>query len=318
MNTVGFPITHKENEKRRALIPEHLKNIQNCNCLYFEEGYGKILDISDDEYKSYGCHIASHDEVLKKDIICDPKIGDADYLENKLNNQTIFGWIHAVQNADITDKLIKSSLTAFAWEDMFDTGRHTFWRNNELAGEAAIMHAFECYGTMPYCAKVALLGRGNVASGALKILTMLGADVTVYSKRTEALFKEEVAQYDVVVNAVLWDTSREDHIVSRQDLSKMKKHSLIIDISCDRNGGIETSIPTTIENPIYVYDGIYHYVVDHTPSIFYKTATEGISVQVSKYIDYLITGEFNEVLNKAKIFDAGVIIDNKIKSFQGR
>ena len=44
---------------------------------------------------------------------------------------------------------------------------------------------------------------------------------------------------------------------------------MIIDISCDRNGGIETSIPTTIENPTYMVEGIRHYVVDHTPSLFY-------------------------------------------------
>lgn len=173
MKTVGFPISHKENEYRRAIVPTHLKNIEHPELLYFEYGYGKVLGIADSEYEANGSHIVSHDEVLMKNIICDPKIGDADYL-SKLNHQTIFGWVHATQNRDITDKLVKSHLTAFAWEKMFQKGRHVFWRNNELAGEAAVMHAFQCYARMPYETKVAVIGRGNTARGAIKVLNMLG------------------------------------------------------------------------------------------------------------------------------------------------
>ena len=138
MKTVGFPISRKENEYRRASVPVHLKNIEHPELLYFEKGYGEVLGIEDSEYEACGSYIASHDEVLSKDIICDPKIGDADYLE-ELDHQTIFGWIHATQNRDITDKLLASGLTAFAWEKMFQKGRHVFWRNNELAGEAAVL-----------------------------------------------------------------------------------------------------------------------------------------------------------------------------------
>lgn len=86
---------------------------------------------------------------------------------------------------------------------MFDKGLHVFWRNNEIAGEAAVMHAFQCYGEMPYNIKAAILGRGNTAHGALKILTMLGADVRMYDRRTEGLFHEELGNYDVIVNAIL-------------------------------------------------------------------------------------------------------------------
>lgn len=245
MKTVGFPISRKENEYRRAIVPVHLKNIEHPELLYFEKGYGEVLGIEDSEYEAYGSHIASHDEVLLKDIICDPKIGDADYLE-ELDHQTIFGWIHATQNRDITDKLLASGLTAFAWEKMFQKGRHVFWRNNELAGEAAVMHAFQCYARMPYETKVAVIGRGNTARGAIKVLNMLGADVRQYDRRTEELLRDELGQYDVVVNCVLWDVMRKDHIIYRDDLKRMKRNSMIIDVSCDRNGGIETSIGVSI------------------------------------------------------------------------
>lgn len=151
---------------------------------------------------------------------------------------------------------------------MYHSGRHTFWRNNEIAGEAAIMHAYSLHGIFPYETKVALIGTGNVARGAYRILVSLGADVVQYNRRSEKLFIEEMDQFDVIVNALLWDTSRKDHIINKEDLKKLKHGALIIDISCDRAGAIETSIPTTIENPTYVVDGVTHYVVDHTPSIF--------------------------------------------------
>ena len=316
MKKIGFPISTKENEYRRALIPKDLKKIKNISQLYFENGYGNILGYCDEDYLIEGARVADRETVLKCDIICDPKIGDAEYLSS-LHNQTIFGWIHAVQNRDIADKLLDGKLTCYAWEDMFEKGRHVFFRNNEMAGEAAVMHAFQCWGKMPYTANVAILGRGNVANGALKLLTMLNANVTQYNRHMEKLFREELPQYDVIVNAILWDTSRTDHIIYKEDLKRIKKGALIIDISCDRNGGIETSIPTTINNPTYTIDDVMHYVVDHTPSLFYKTASEEISKACAPYIDSLLTSG-NDVLKDALCIDNGFICDQRIINFQHR
>lgn len=315
MKNIGFPISHKENENRRAVIPDDLSSVRHCERLYFQKGYGKVLGYSDSDYENHGCHIVTREEALSNDIVCDPKAGDGDYLPD-LRGQTVFGWIHAVQNKDITDCFVNGGNTAVAWEDMFEEGRHVFWRNNEIAGEAAVMHAFQLFGIMPYNCKVAVLGRGNVATGALKILTLLGADVTTYTKYTESLFRKELPLYDVVVNAILWDTSRTDHIVYRDDLKRMKRGAMIIDVSCDRNGGIETCIPTTIDDPVYTVDGILHYAVDHTPSLFYRTTTKGISEQVCKYLDMLSEGEYNQVLLGAMPIVNGMIKDKRIIEFQ--
>lgn len=319
MRTIGFVKSRKENESRIAILPEDL-NLDNKNlCVYIENGYGVELGIKDSDYVEKGCHIAHREDILKKDIICDPKIGDAEYLKS-LKKQIVFGWIHAVQNREITDTLINNQLTAYAWEDMYEKGRHVFWRNNEIAGEAAIMHAYLRHGIFPYNTKVAVLGRGNVARGAIKTLNYMGADITTYDRRTESLFREELGQYDVIVNAVLWDTKRKDHIVYKEDLKRMKSGAMIIDVSCDRNGGIETSIPTTIEHPDYFVDGIRHYVVDHTPSLFFKTASFEISKKVAKFIEYLVEGKDdpNDVLERACCIKNGVIIDDRIIKFQNR
>ena len=317
MKTIGFPISYKENEKRRAIIPRDLALIKNCDYIYIEQGYGDVLGYSDADYQQYGVHISTREEVLKQDIICDPKIGDAEYL-NTLQNQVIFGWVHAVQNRDITDVILQQNLTAIAWEDMFEGGRHLFWRNNEIAGEAALCHAYLLHGIFPYNTKVAVIGRGNVACGALRTLNFMGADVVVYDRHTEKLLSKEIGEYDVIVNALLWDTTRKDHIIYREDLQRMKKGAMIIDVSCDRAGAIETSIPTTLENPTYVVDGITHYVVDHTPSLFYKTTSECISEVVCRFIDNLVEGSDNTILTKALSIQDGTIIDQRIVEFQNR
>lgn len=320
MKTVGFPISTKENEKRRALLPYHLQAIRNRSWLFFEHGYGDVLGHSDDEYEAAGANVVCRDEVIRKDVVCDPKIGDATYLTELREGQIVFGWVHAVQNRAITDAIMGRRLTAVAWEEMFRDGRHVFWRNNELAGEAAVIHAFTLFGRMPYECRVALIGRGNIARGAFRILRSLGADVMVYDRKTERLLRSEIDEYDVVVNGVLWDISRQDHIVCAEDLSRMKRPSMIIDISCDRAGGVETSIPTTIERPTYLVDGVLHYVVDHTPALFSYSATQAVGDALAAYLDDVVEGNMrnNAVLMDALIIQGDRIIDGKIIEFQGR
>lgn len=320
MKTMGFIKSTKENEKRRAMLPEHIKKIKNKDFLFFEKGYGEDLGYSDEEYLQQGVKISTKEEVLRKDIICDPKMGDSDYLSEFHKNQIIFGYIHAVQNRDITDKIVNNEITAIAWEDMYESGRHVFWRNNELAGEAAIMHAFSLYGKLPYECKVAMIGKGNVARGAYRILASLGANIVVYDRKMESLIREEIANFDVIVNGVLWDSNRKDHIIYREDLTKMKKNSMIIDISCDRAGAIETSNPTTIEQPVYTTEGVLHYVVDHTPSLIYLTASQNFGNEISKYIDYIIEDrvEENNTLKKAMIIKNGLILNKSINDYQHR
>lgn len=309
MKTIGFPISTKPNEKRRAILPSQLSKIKHTNQMYFEKGYGEVLGIPDEDYLNAGANVATQADILQKDIICDPKIGDSDYLEKLTSGQTVFGYIHATQNKDIRDKILGNKLTAIAWEDMNEKGRHIFWRNNELAGEAAIMHAFTIYGKLPYECKVAVIGRGNAARGASRILCSLGAEVVVYDRHMETLMRNEISEYDVIVNGVSWDISRDDHIIYRENLADMKKHSMIVDVSCDRAGSIQSSIPTDMTNPVYFEGGVLHYVVDHTPSILFYSASKGFGNVVSGFIDDLLEDNMNnKTLKDAIIIKNGQIL----------
>lgn len=139
-----------------------------------------------------------------------------------------------------------------------------------------------------------------------------------YNRHTEKLLRDEIGQYNVIVNCVLWDTKRKDHIIYREDLSRMKKDAMIVDVSCDRNGGIETSIPTTIENPTYKVDGVLHYVVDHTPSLFHKTFTRNNSSVIIPYVEQLMLDNPGSVLENALLLKDGIVVDEEINRFQGR
>jgi len=316
MATIGFVVPTKENERRRAITPVNLQGFPKADKLLFETGYGLPLGIKDDDYRSIGARIGSRKEVCECPVICNPKpmVNDPCFGSGK----TLFGWIHAVQGRLITDALLSCGMTAIAWEDMYEGGRHTFWRNNELSGEAALFHVAMLWGRPLYEAKAAVIGRGNVARGAVRVLDRMGCHVTVYGRQTVSLLRKEIDQYDVVVNAVLWDVFRTDHIIYEEDLDRMKAGSIIVDISCDEAMGVQTSRPTTIEDPIYYHKGVMHYVVDHVPTLLFRAATESISREVVRFLPELIDGRSGPTIQKATIIDQGRIVDDRIRRFQGR
>ena len=211
MKTIGLIISHKNGERRRALLPDDIqKNVKHPQQLFFEEGYGLSIGISDEQYRAVGCNIVSRKEALSCDVITDVKLGDADYLDQIAPNKILFGWAHAVQNIPFTSDALKNDHTVIAWEEIFENGRYIFYRNREVAGEAAVMHAYRYCGKMPYDTKVAILGNGQTAKGALRVLHGLGAEVDVYNRRLEKLFREKMYEYDVLINCILWDTNRSD------------------------------------------------------------------------------------------------------------
>jgi len=318
MKTIGFVISAKKNEKRRALLPADIAQIRNRGQLYFEQGYGEVMDVPDDAYRAAGANVVTRSEAFEKDVICPVKAPEPDEQKLFRDSQTLFGWVHAVQGREITDFLLARRMTAIAWEDMYANGEYVFWRNREIAGEAAILHSILYLEKLPDECNAALLGRGKCARGAFRALCRLGARVKVYDRVSIANLRNELHEYDLIVNAVLWDVTRDDRIIYREDLVKMKPGSMIVDISCDTELEIETSRPTTISDPVYVVDGIKHYAVDHTPSLFHKSITPAISGALSKYIDPLVEGTADPVLDAATVIDNGVIKDERIRQFQKR
>lgn len=316
MKTMGLLISHKNNEKRRAILPEHVKLLKHSDHLYFETGYGLSVGVLDQEYLGCGCHIVSREEAMKCDIITDVKLGDADYLDQLDDGKILFGWAHAAQGIAFTDKCLEKNFTVIAWEEIFENGRYIFYRNREVAGEAAILQAFCHYGRMPYECKVAIIGNGQTAKGAMRILHGLGATVDVYGRKLEKLFQEKKYEYDVIVNCVMWDISRKDHLIYKEDLKKLKPHAMIVDVSCDPYLGIETSHSTTISEPVYVEDGVIHYSVDNTPAMFPLTVTKVLSEGNARIFDNVIESNLNPALMEALVIENGHIRSKSIWNFR--
>ena len=316
MKTIGFVISHKNNEQRRALLPEDLAHIRHPRRVFVETGYGDTVGYKDREYAEFGVRVVPREEALKCDIITDVKLGDADFLDGIGAGKTLFGWAHAVQMTDFTEACIRGGHTVIAWEEIYEDGRYIFYRNREVAGEAAILHGFRHCGRMPYDASVAILGNGQTAKGALRILHGLGAKVDVYGRKFEKLFRKKMFEYDVLVNCVMWDTSREDRVIYRKDLKKMKPGTLIIDVSCNQSLEIETSHPTTIDDPVYEVDGVVHYAVDNTPAMYPKTVSKLLSAGIAKLADPLIEGKVPPHVKTAVVIREGKIMKEEIRQFR--
>ncbi|MFZ2258667.1 MAG: N(5)-(carboxyethyl)ornithine synthase [Clostridiaceae bacterium] len=316
MKTMGLLISHKNHEKRRALIPADLSIIQHISQLYFEEGYGQAIGFTDEEYLSAGANIVSRDEALACDIIVDVKLGDANYLDRLSGEKILVGWAHAVQNVDFTEHMLLKNHTVIAWEEMVDHGRYLFYRNREIAGEAAIIHAYLFLGKMPYDTKVAILGNGQSAKGAMRILHSLGATVDVYGRHLENLFIKKMNEYDVLVNCIKWDTNRLDKIIYKEDLKTLKPGTMIVDVSCDPYLEIETSHPTTIDDPVYVVDGVIHYCVDNTPALFSHTVSKILSEGFAPLVDELLNETYSPMVQQALVIDHGKIQDEDIRTFR--
>lgn len=316
--TIGFVKSEKPFEKRIAVLPCDVINLAHKECLYFEEGYASDFCIKDEEYACLGCHIVSKCEALKQNIICDTKIGEATYLEQLKEESIIFGWIHVAANQELTKILLKKKFTCYAWEDLYEDHRHIFWENNRIAGAGGVLNAIQYSGFLPQGCQAAIIGRGDTAMGAYQILSQLGANTRIYNRNQEELFKKELNKFDIIVMAVRWNIMRNDYLISSENFRQIKKGAIIIDISDDADGAIEKSISTSIKDAIYYREERMVYSVGNVPSLFFKTATKGISKAIIEYLDPLIEQRDNDILQQALIIDHGIILDKRIINYQNK
>ena len=191
-----FKTSYKENEKRVPIYPEHIQKISKPirEQLVFEENYGFDYGYTNEDIKNLGCSLAAREELYQCDIIILPKPVAAD-LEQMKEGGILCGWTHAVQQRDITDLAIQKKLTLLAWEEMNLVNKHgklhIFYRNNELAGYAGVLHFLELKGMDGHYGprkKVVILGYGSVSRGAIYALQGRGFNnIVVYTQRPSHL-----------------------------------------------------------------------------------------------------------------------------------
>ncbi len=186
----------KENEKRVAIHPEHIKDIPKRfrKQITFEEGYGGRFGMDDTALaKLSSGRVASRDEILKGfDCVLMPKPLAKDLAQVR-EGAIVWGWPHCVQQKEITQVSIDRKLTLIAWEEMFtwssagDKDTHVLYKNNEIAGYAGVNHALSLVGingNYGKSLKAVVLSFGSVSRGAVYALQGQGfLDITVYTGR---------------------------------------------------------------------------------------------------------------------------------------
>lgn len=331
-----FGTSRKENERRVPLLPAHLPRVAQelRSRIVFERDYGTRFGFPDEFFLTHGAEVASRDRIFSDcDLLLLPKATLED-LQEMHPGQVLCGWVHCVQQRDITQAAIDRRLTLIAWEAMHgwnssgEKQLHIFYKNNEIAGYAAVLHSLQLLGIDGHYgprARVVVLSYGSVSRGAIYALQGRGFNnIRVFTRRPphlvadqnpdvyygqyfpgpdhcllcrdsegrERALIDELSEADLICNGVLQDTDRPVMFVSNAEVDRLMPRSLIIDISCDLGMGFSFARPTTFEEPTFeVGDGVTYYSVDHTPSYLWHAASREVSKALAPYLGIVAGGE---------------------------
>jgi len=328
--------SRKEDERRVPIHPDHLMRLpeQIRRQLIFEEGYGTPFGLSDSVISDQSGGVATRHELLAdlgNVILPKPVLADFEELRE---GGILWGYPHCVQQRAHTQTAIDRKQTLIAFEDMFvwgaggQMGRHTFYKNNEMAGYCAVLHALELKGIDGHYGnqrKVVIFSFGAVSRGAIYALKARGyRDITICIQRPDHEVREDVLdckyvriregndgeprmlvvehdgteqplsdlinQAGIIVNGTLQKPDHPLLFVDEDEISLLKARSLIIDISCDEGMGFSFAKPTSFKNPMFAVGKADYYAVDHTPSYLWESASRSISAALIVHLQSVLEG----------------------------
>src|SRR4030066_814984 len=325
---IGIPTEIKDQEFRVSMVPAGVRTLTGLgHTVLIQRGAGAGSGISDDEYAAAGGIIISSAEELFRISEMIVKVKEPLHNEYPLlrNGQVLFTFLHLAADRTLTDAIIKSGIIAIAYETVqTDNGSLPLLiPMSEIAGRvAAIAGAYHLQraqggsgvlisgipGVLP--GKVTILGAGTVGQNAAKMAVGLGARVIMLNRNFQNLryiddihdgrimtlslnehnIEEAVLSSDLVICAVLIPGSKAPFLISRELVGKMRKGSVIVDVSIDQGGCVETSRPTTHADPVYTVDGVVHYCVANMPGAYPRTSTIALSSATLPYIIKLDKG----------------------------
>jgi N5-(carboxyethyl)ornithine synthase len=335
--SVGVIGTSKKDDERRVPIhPEHLLRLPKKlrQKLIFEIGYGEKFGVSDSELARLIGGLASRDELLENMdavIIAKPVLADFEQLRE---GGVLWGYPHCIQQQQVTQVAVNRKQTLIAFEDMFvwgpegQVGRHTFYKNNEMAGYCAVIHALQLKGIDGHYGnqrKVIIFSFGAVSRGAIYALKAHGfRDITICIQRPDHEVREEVldchyvtlrmggknearmvfVEHDgsqkplteligeagIIINGTFQDTNNPFDFVLEEEKACLKPGCLIIDVSCDEGMGFYFAKPTSFKEPMFQVEKVDYYAVDHTPSYFWESASRSISAALIVHLPTIVAG----------------------------
>lgn len=307
---VGVPKEIKNNEYRVGLTPASVAELTAAGHeVIVETKAGLGIDFDDKAYTDVGARIvATAAEVFaQSDMIVkvkEPQQSEIAMLEPR---HVLFTYLHLAADKPQAEGLMKSGATCIAYETVTSANRSLplLKPMSEVAGRMSVQvgaHYLEkeqggrgvLLGGVPGVApaKVAILGGGVSGLNAAQMAVGQRADVTIYdisndrlaeldtyfgsqiktAYASKAAIANAVANAELVIGAVLVPGAAAPKLVTRDMLKTMKRGSVIVDIAIDQGGCIETSRPTTHEDPVFEVDGVIHYCVANMPGAVARTS----------------------------------------------
>jgi len=319
---IGVPKEVKTHEYRVGLTPASVREVvAHGHHVVVETGAGVGVGFSDDDYRTAGAQIAStgHAVFAAADMVVKVKEPQAQEILNLRENQVLFTYLHLAPDPEQAKGLLKSGCTAIAYETVTDKlgGLPLLAPMSAVAGRMSIQAGARCLekesggagillggvaGVPP--AKVVVLGGGVAGTNAAQTAAGLMADVTIldssmprlreldlhFSGKVKTLFsttaavERAVLEADLVIGAVLIPGAAAPKLVTRDLLRRMKKGSVVVDIAIDQGGCLETSRPTTHDNPTYIEEGVVHYCVANMPGAVARTSTFALNNATLPYV----------------------------------
>jgi alanine dehydrogenase len=319
---VGVPTEIKTDEYRVALTPAGVRElVDRGHDVVVESGAGEGSGLPDETYVAQGARIVPDADAVfaEAELIVKVKEPQAVEVGRLEPRHTLFTYLHLAPDPELTHGLMESGATCIAYETVEDDrGRLPLLAPmSEVAGKIATQAgAFILekplggrgilLGGVPGvpAAKVKIIGGGVVGMNAAFIAIGMEADVTVFDRNVDRLreldvalggradtcfsttltIEEHLAEADLVIGAVLVHGARAPRVVTRDQLSLMKRHAVLVDVSIDQGGCFETSRPTTHSDPTYQVDGITHYCVTNMPGAVPVTSTYALTNATMPYV----------------------------------
>jgi alanine dehydrogenase len=312
---IGIPKEVSLKENRITLTPEGVSLVvRNGHQIWVEAGAGIKSNYSDREYSDAGAKIiTSAEELYQANIILKiepPTDKEITYLKP---NQILISALNLVyKDKSYFEKLIASKVIALAYEYIEDKagGQPITRAMSEIAGTTAIQIASEYLSTsadglgvilggitgVPPT-KVVILGAGTVAEYAARAASGMGAEIKIFDNHIYKLSRikhalnfqvftstidtillgKELSSTDVLIGALSPDKGRNRVVISEEMVMNMKDGAVILDLSIDQGGCVETSSMTTLEKPVFVKHGVIHYCVPNVTSRVARTASMALS-----------------------------------------
>jgi alanine dehydrogenase len=312
---IGVPKETKNHEYRVGLSPSSVREIvSHGHQIVVEQQAGEGIGASDADYRSAGATVTGDVAGLFDDCDMIVKVKEPQADERKMlrEGQVLFTYLHLAPDPEQTEDLVKSGATCIAYETVTSPhgGLPLLAPMSKVAGRMAIQAGAHCLeqphgglgmllGGVPGVppAKVVILGSGVVGTHATHMAVGMGADVWVLDRDPEVLenhwrqfgrstntifstqdaIEQHVTQADLVIGGVLIPGSAAPKLVSRDLVKAMKRGSVIVDVAIDQGGCVETSRPTTHDDPTFVIDGVIHYCVANMPGGVPRTSTYALN-----------------------------------------